>query len=314
MGYINSLAILAIMLVGSKCLGSEPVTSQPCLTGSIKVYSAGWAPLVLDYFRAILKESNRHSSKKYGPCELQFVNNEMTKSRIHNEMEGGLSLHVEVTSARYSEQDIVNYGDQFEFPFLKGLLGLRSLIVQKDASASFAEISSIGEFRKKIPGQVYFWPDVALYRDSGIEVKGAVSINNLIPMLVNRRFDYLPLSIIEAGDILSKSDKHKEHLVLQDDLYIYYQAPVFIAFSRAHPQLRTRLLYGINEAFENGDIDRLFQHYFERYIAMINADTSSVFMLENSQISGEANAAEFRALINNHFSEKTKVFKVKRKQ
>jgi hypothetical protein len=94
-------------------------------------------------------------------------------------------------------------------------------------------------------------------------------------MLVNKRFDYLPLSVIEAGSMLTPQ------LAIVPDLMLYYPLPTLFYVSASEPALAERLEQGLAMARRDGSLDELVARHFRKEIKQLKSSTTRCLVLTN---------------------------------
>jgi hypothetical protein len=152
-------------------------------------------------------------------------------------------------------------------PIMNGLLGHRYLVIRKEDLPRFAAIKDAAGLQAMTGGQGRDWAEVGLYRRNGYQLVDSGNGRNLIQMLVNKRFDYLPLSVIEAQDALDKHPHLAKTLTVAPNIMISYPLPLIYYVSDRQPELARRLERGLTMASKDGSLDELVRQHFSQEIA-----------------------------------------------
>ena len=94
----------------------------------------------------------------------------------------------------------------YRFGAFNDLLGLRSLLVLPENKIVTTPPANRADFLRYTAGLGYFWEDVGVLRGAGITVVEAHTYDALFPMLQKKRFDYLPLSVLEKRGLESLNE------------------------------------------------------------------------------------------------------------
>jgi nitrogen fixation protein len=151
------------------------------------------------------------------------------------------------------------------YPILRGLLGHRVFITNKETSAILnAEIpfTELKEF-KVIQGQG--WGDVLILKNGGFtKVRTIADFDSLFKMIEVNRSSLFPRSIIEPYNELGERCHLNENdectdrnLLVDDKLLLIYKLPMFIFVSPERPDL----IKIFNDAFEN---------HYEEFLVFFN--------------------------------------------
>lgn len=141
-------------------------------------------------------------------------------------------------------------------PLLKGLMGLRFLVVREQDLKRFAHIRHLAQLRELTAGQGEDWPDTEVLRFNGLVVKTNVTYRSLFSQLEQARFDYLPRGFNEPFDELET--RQDMRLVIEPRLALLYPAASYFFVSRDNQALATRIQQGLEIAIEDGSFDELF--------------------------------------------------------
>lgn len=172
-------------------------------------------------------------------------------------------------------------------PVMRGLLGYRSLIVRKSDLEKFKKMHSFSELQQFRAGQVNYWADASIYKENTLPLALGTSFKSLFYMLSRGRFDYIPLSIGEAKQILKDVTNEFGELAIVPNVVIYYPFPVFFQVSKEHPILVKRLTKGLLQAQKDGSLDNLLNTYFADELQTLSEKNLILFQLANTNLPKE---------------------------
>ena len=273
------------------------VTAAGDATRTIKFYHGGWGLTIQAYQEELLSELLRVTEYQYGKVKLEVYPGVMSASRADKELGYGRHIHIMFNARKVSERDF-----RITSPILQSVLGLRNLVVLKKHVPIFQSIDSFQDFRIKSVGQVLGWHDSAVYMNAGINVIEALEYSKLFTMLNAERFNYIPLSIVEARGSLLLAKEGSEKFELLDNVYIYYPWPIYINISHHYPELVDRINYGIKRMLDSGLLERIFHKHFHSYLDQIEKDNSKVIVLVNPEMSALENNDATQRVLMNYFS------------
>lgn len=297
-----------LLLTISSSIHADPLApsiSDSQKLNSFKFYIGGWSPSLKEYQKEIVTAILEETREEYGEYELVLIDRTMSDKRLITELSKGRHVHFGFFSRFYTLGKQEGHYVNFPQPLMQGLLGLRKVMIRKADNEHFTQIASEAAFRQTIFGQVADWPDNIVYRHARLNLVGADAYDNLFPMLSAKRFDALPLSVIEIDRALKKQTDASQ-LTINQELYIYYPFPIFLSVTRQHPFLRARLNDGFEKLQSNGQFNDIFQKHFSTYITNIKASSAHVFILENPILTRQENAALAQSIQQQYFDSTSK--------
>jgi ABC-type amino acid transport substrate-binding protein len=101
-------------------------------------------------------------------------------------------------------------------------------------------------------------------------------------MLVAGRVDYIPLSVIEAENVIARFPRFKDKVAIVPGLLLYYPFPVHFNVSKKTPLLAERLDYGLAVMQRDGSFEALFNQFFEHENNVVQKTDNRVFVLRNA--------------------------------
>jgi hypothetical protein len=248
-------------------------------TMAYRYWDWGKTPKRDDYQVAALTLALQKTTPAYGPFSVLRVLDSMSTSRARLEVHAGKRINVHAGPWRD-----LDAGEPLERSHLigtavmGGLLGYRRLIVRKEDLPKYKSITE-AQLKKLVAGQGRGWVDVAVLRHNGYQVEDSGNLATLLDMLINQRFDYLPISVIEADSLLHA--QAADQLTLVPELTLYYPLPVVYYVSPGAPKLAERLEAGLAEAKSDGSLDELTARHFKKEIQQVKASAHRCFILSN---------------------------------
>lgn len=246
--------------------------SSTCMAGPLEVRYWDWGrtPKRDDYQFAVLRLALERSAARHGEFHLQRIVADYSTLRSRQEVSAGTTVNVQAGPWRVLNQ--TSASDQripVNIPIMSGLLGYRVLVIRKEDAAKFAAIRGAGELKALVAGQGREWAELGLYRREGYRVMDSGNINTLLAMLVNKRFDYLPMSITEASSALVRHADLTGQLMIAPNLIISYPLPTIFYVSARHPDLARRIEDGLTLAQQDGSLVEMSRIYFAKEIASL---------------------------------------------
>lgn len=269
-----SVALPVLLLVGV-CEANDSSTPE-------YVYWTGAAtPGRLDYELAVVDAALKRSVAAYGPYHLTLDQREMPSVRGRMALIKGDDIHfVATTRQDYDPRQLI----VVRHPIEGGLLGYRQLLIKAERLPEFANITRPQQLQKLIAGQGRGWPDVDVYRANHFNVEEILTFEQLLPVLLSERIDYIPLGIDEIEPTLTRYGDKYPGMTKVPGLMIYYPMPVFLVVSARHPTLAARLNAGLKMMTEDGSLQRLFMRYKGDTVATIKATNPTLIMLRNPNL------------------------------
>lgn len=173
------------------------------------------------YYIDLLKLALEETTDEYGSYKLEPVLIEMPQGRTSIMIEqGGL---IDVTW-RMTSKDMEEKLAAVYWPLLKGLMGYRIFIIDKNNQALFADRLSESELKLLVAGQGNDWPDADILEHNGYTVMRGPS-HALLNMLEKGRLDYFPRALHEPWIEI----EHRENFLVEEQILLRYPAPMFFS-------------------------------------------------------------------------------------
>lgn len=240
----------------------------------------------------LLKLAMEKTAGEYPAYTLTENSESMGSIRGRREVARGVLVNTYGSPARLRGNSRDSNLITIPIPLLKGLLGYRKLIIRKADSAIFKNMDSAEPLKVLRAGQGRGWPDIAVYLENGYRVMDSGLFPDLFLMLDQKRFDYLPLGIMEADQALKTYADKLSTLDTVTSFYLYYPFPVFFHLSASEPRLAERLEKGLRIAVADGSRDELFNRHFSSQLRELDREDYRVFVLNNSAVESSLGISE----------------------
>ncbi len=266
----------------------------------IRHLSASYSPALRPYLMDVLTHILDATKKEYGPYRLEVIETHLTRRRAEVETEKGHLLNVLFTACKPKEGHRDSNIESFELPLFNDLLGLRELLVVTPLFESAPE--SRQDFIQPVAGLGIGWEDVAVFQNSHIRVVEAPKFEVLFSMLANRRFDYLPLSVLESRETLIANQEAYPQISIAPEAYIFYPMVFGLDVNVNDPQRAERFRLGIKRLTAK-KLSALFEKHFPDFDFQNKTD-SKLFIANNPSVSDAKNQliiARFLERYGHHF-------------
>ena len=271
--------LLALATLAASALGTRHALSAP-EPMVYRYWDWGKTPKRDQYQTAALTLALQKTLPTYGPFSVERVVDTMSTTRIRREIHSGKRMNVHAGPWRdLDADDPLERAIMIGTPVLGGLLGYRRLIVRRDDLPKFQAIKTDAQLKRLVAGQGRGWVDNDVLRHNGYQVVDSGNIATLLDMLVSHRFDYLPISVVEADFLMEEHAQLVDTLALVPGLMLYYPLPVVYYVSAKAPRLAQRLETGLAMAKRDGSLDALTARYFAKEIGLVKASAGRCFTL-----------------------------------
>ncbi|WP_082971509.1 substrate-binding periplasmic protein [Rheinheimera sp. SA_1] len=214
------------------------------------------------------------------PCqqrfELKASNLDLPKKRAFDLMNAGQGIDVMFGSA--SIERVAEYR-AVPFPLMRGLMGLRVALVSKDGLDTLKHVHTQAALARLRVGQFATWSDTEILRANQFNLEAGSDLDGLYQMLAKGRIDYFPRSVLEV----QHDQQQYQHLQLQIDPHIllYYPTAVYFYVAKDNKALADTLLCGLEQAQQDGKLNKLFNQYYGGLLQQLQIDKRRVFTLHN---------------------------------
>lgn len=170
-------------------------------------------------------------------------------------------------------------------PLLKGMLGNRIFIINKDDQKKFDGIKNFDDLKKMKFGQGHDWPDTFIFESAGLIVDKSPSYQGLFPKLASGRFDAFPRGLNEPWSEIEKNAAL--NLTVEKKIAVAYLAPLFFFVNPKNKALGDRVESGLKNAIADGSFEKLFAKHWGADIKRANMKKRKIFKIDNPFLSDE---------------------------
>lgn len=251
----------------------------------IRHHVGGWSEELQAYQVELLNIVLRLSEAEFGAYRLLVDERKLSDSRWRIGISKG-DIHSSFKSFLPSSGDEGVELSYLLYPFAKSLLGFRRLIIRKEDVDKFAQVKGLSDLTKFRVGQGRFWPDTWIYNEAGMHVVPGESLDELFPMLKKKRFDFLPLSVLEVDDFFAKKTELRE-LTIAENISIFYPIPVYLVVAKSAPNIEARYTAGLSKLYSPDSrhiVDELFMRHFQVALHLPQDSQTLVIKLDNARI------------------------------
>lgn len=276
---------LALLALAALALHARSVRAEPGVM-AYRYWDWGKTPKRDDYQVAVLTLALEKTVPSFGPFSVVRVLDSLSTFRVRREVHQGKHLNIHAGPWRDVEAgDPLERNYLINTPILGGLLGYRRLIVRREDLAKFKAIANEAQLKKLMAGLGRGWVDATVLRHNGYQVEDSGNLATLPDMLLTKRFDYLPISVVEASSLLERHAQLASELALVPDLVLYYPLPAMFYVSASEPRLAQRLEAGMAAIKRDGSLDELTARHFQKEIQQLKTSSNRCFILTNPLLS-----------------------------
>lgn len=161
---------------------------------------------------------------------------------------------------------------------LRGLLGYRVCLINP---ANFPPRDTLTSLEQLQIAQGLNWVDIEIYKHNGITPKQAPTFEALFEMLAAKRYQCLPLGADEVMYTWRDQKTKFPFLVIEPDILIYYDYPIYLHISKQFPELAVRVKKGLEKLQRTGEFDRLFTQHHAADVAQLQLNQRKIFCLKS---------------------------------
>lgn len=172
--------------------------------------------------------------------------------------------------------------DMLPFDIHAGMLGYRLLLIRREDAARFARVRTVEDLRQFRGGFVSQWSDFSRFALNRLPVVGTSRPENLLAMLESHRFDYYHRALHEVWpEIDGAGAARHPDLMVEPNLVLVYQLPVYFTFNRGNVALRERFSEGIRLIQADGSFQQLLYRHFGKEVARSRLSERRLLILDN---------------------------------
>ncbi|NMH67047.1 transporter substrate-binding domain-containing protein [Shewanella salipaludis] len=218
---------------------------------------------------------------------LQPLTTAVTQSRGIAMLEQGEVDVAFLPTSRELEQRLL----AVRIPIMQGLLGYRVLLIHSRNQAKFAKLETLEQLQRRfVAGFGADWTDLAILTHNRLQVQRVTQYQNLFPMLNAGRFDYVPRGINEVWDEMAVMGPQYPGLLVDSQLALHYDYPIYFFVNKANRQLANRIEKGLRLALADGSFKRLFLSYHGQLVTRLR--NRRVFELTNPTLPADMPAID----------------------
>ncbi|ODN41796.1 hypothetical protein BGC07_00875, partial [Piscirickettsia litoralis] len=148
------------------------------------------------------------------------------------------------------------------FPLMRGLLGYRALLENKDYIKG-------KPFKSYRFGQGRGWTDVKILENNGFNVVLSQDYASLFPMLNYRRIDFFPRGVSEALNEYKAHHAKFKNIAINKHYMLYYPFVVYFFVKKEDVHLHDSILAALNNFKKSGEFEKYFQKHNGQYVNYI---------------------------------------------
>jgi len=231
-----------------------------------------------DYALQLLQLALSRAGTEY---RIQSAEVPMNQERQVLELEAGRSIDVgPIPSSAEREERLL----PIRIPINKGMLGWRLGLIRKGDKGLIAGVSTLEDLKRVRLAQGQEWPDTNILRANGINVITAPKYEGLFKMLIGKRFDYFPRSVMEIWD---EQAANAATLEVEPHLALHYFYDAYFMVNRKNTKLAQDIREGLEKAIADGSFDQLFQQYYGERLRKARMEARTVIELRNPLLTPE---------------------------
>ena len=210
----------------------------------------------------LLEAALRRTEASHGPVRLEPSKERLTELRQFAELDADRGLlHVTWATPTVSRK---TRAVPLNFDTRRGLLGLRVSLIDKRRLSDVAGISDLAALRRFTIGQGLAWPDVDVFKASGLQVFTGSGYENLFRMLLAGRFDLFPRGVGEVFNEFQARYAEMPRLAIEPSSLLVYPEPYpyYFYFAASQSALAARIETGLLAMKADGSFDtHLWRHH-----------------------------------------------------
>lgn len=236
------------------------------------------------YFYELLEKSLNYNPSK---INISFFK-KMGQGRALIELKKNRSIDVYWAGTSIKREEELR---AIKIPLVKGLLGYRVFIINKDSKNNFDKIKTIEELKKLKPCQGRYWPDTEILEKSGFNVVKNTKYEAMFLQLSIGRCDYFPRGINEANSEMEARKEAYPTLMIYNKIILYYPFPVYFFVSKENEELALKIENGLLKMIEDGSFDKyLKQSPITKHLFPISKwQNNTTFKIPNHLLSPNTN-------------------------
>lgn len=233
----------------------------------------------------LLDAALRRTAASHGPYRMEPSHEPLTELRQFAELDADRGL-LNVNWATPSPLRKTR-ARPVDFDARRGLLGLRVSLVEQRLLPELARVRDLAGLRRFSIGQGVAWPDVDVYKASGLQVSTVTGYENLFRMLLAGRFDLFPRGVGEVFDEFDARHKDMPRLAIDPSLLLAYPYPYQYYFAPSQAALAVRVEKGLLAMQADGSFDAHLWRHHGASVARAQLHKRRVLKLSNPNMGPE---------------------------
>jgi len=223
-------------------------TSAPCV---IRVMDIPKDDVRYTYYDQLLRLAIAKSEATDGPCRIETTEFVTHLRKLRMLQTGKLEVAGNVASAEW-EHDLL----AIPVPIHQGLHGIRLLVIRKGDEARFAKVRSVRDLQQLRAGVMHDWQVRQVLEVNAIPVELTDHYDSLYAMLTKGRLDYIPLSLFEVQQEVTRHSQAS--LAIEPTIVLNYPSVDYFFVRPDRKDLFARIQRGLELAIKDGSRDALF--------------------------------------------------------
>ena len=166
------------------------------------------------------------------------------------------------------------------YPILRGLLGHRVFITNKETSAILNTGIPFTELKKLKVIQGQGWGDVLILKNGGFtKIRTIADFDSLFKMIEVNRSSLFPRSIIEVQKEFN--EQKNLSITIDTNSLLHYPTAYFFYVNKMNKTLADDVAYGLEQSLKDGSFERLFMQYYGDIVNKTINENRIVYHLKN---------------------------------
>jgi len=256
---VNSLVVAS-----EKCEARYPQKSHEMYT-------------IASYPAVILAEALIATEQEFGKCDLVYIGNYSLKRQVNSLVSNdGVDIAWLPATKEFSEQLL-----HISIPVRKGLLGWRILLVNEVSAKKLSNVKTLNELNEFTAGYSSNWSDFPVMQKNFDKLVTSPNYETLFKMLAYERFDFFSRALYEAPEELNYHKSEHPNLLIEPTIALHYKQIDLFYVNKSNTRLHERVTKGLLLMLEDGRFDKIFNHYYKKYIDQSELSSRTIIQLES---------------------------------
>lgn len=247
----------------------------------------------MNYYRAAMRLALEKTRPDYGDYELlDAIRMNKPRMRLEVQTPGKNALFIVDSWPQEIPQPGVSL---VPFPIDLGVLGYRVCFVGSARAQALAGVHTLSQLQQFTQGVGTGWRDADILRYNGFRVQEVDNYESLFRLVARGRID---LFCRGANEILNEWKNHRPGLpglTVDSHVALFYPLIHSLYSHATYSKERERLLRGLQLAWKDGSLQRLWRHHFQPSLVFARLDSRQIFRLTNPQLPDES--TDYRAYL-----------------